>query len=437
MATLEHQGRHRRQAPAPSSSTTPVRHRAERARSCTRSSPPSSPPAGPARSPPRPAPRCAAAAPSRGGRRAPAAPAPARAGRRIWRGGGVALGPKPRELRPAHAQEDDPPRPGVGAVRPRRRRAGSSWSTTGASTRPSTKDAVAALGRARRRGPGARRAGPRGRRRSGRASATCPTSTSAHAGELNAYDVLVNDWVVFTHDTLPVDRPVTRRRPTPTSEEASTREGPPRRHHRPVVSEKSYALIEHRASTRSRSHPDASKPEIRDAVEAIFDVKVAQGEHPQPQGQAQAQPQDAFTYGTASRHQAGHRHPRRGRDDRPLPGIEVEHRHGTSQAQAHQPRPTVPDGLRLLRDHHGHARAVAAGASKHSTGGRNNHGRKTARHRAAATSSGTGSSTSSATRTACPRRSPPIEYDPNRNCRIAAAPLPRRREALHPRAPRT
>jgi large subunit ribosomal protein L4 len=30
------------------------------------------------------------------------------------------------------------------------------------------------------------------------------------AGELNAYDVLVSDWVIFTPDTVPVDRPVTR-----------------------------------------------------------------------------------------------------------------------------------------------------------------------------------------------------------------------------------
>jgi large subunit ribosomal protein L4 len=30
------------------------------------------------------------------------------------------------------------------------------------------------------------------------------------AGELNAYDVLVSDWVIFTSDTLPVDKPVTR-----------------------------------------------------------------------------------------------------------------------------------------------------------------------------------------------------------------------------------
>jgi large subunit ribosomal protein L4 len=28
--------------------------------------------------------------------------------------------------------------------------------------------------------------------------------------ELNAYDVLVSDWVVFTPDTLPVDRPIAR-----------------------------------------------------------------------------------------------------------------------------------------------------------------------------------------------------------------------------------
>ncbi|MEX2293361.1 MAG: 50S ribosomal protein L4 [Acidimicrobiales bacterium] len=29
-------------------------------------------------------------------------------------------------------------------------------------------------------------------------------------GELNAYDVLVSDWVVFTPDTLPVDKPISR-----------------------------------------------------------------------------------------------------------------------------------------------------------------------------------------------------------------------------------
>jgi large subunit ribosomal protein L23 len=41
----------------------------------------------------------------------------------------------------------------------------------------------------------------------------------------------------------------------------------------PVVSEKSYALIEQGVYT-FRVHPEASKPEIHDAVEAIWGVKV-------------------------------------------------------------------------------------------------------------------------------------------------------------------
>lgn len=42
---------------------------------------------------------------------------------------------------------------------------------------------------------------------------------------------------------------------------------------RPVVSEKSYALLEQGVYT-FLVHPDASKPEIHDAVESIFSVKV-------------------------------------------------------------------------------------------------------------------------------------------------------------------
>jgi large subunit ribosomal protein L23 len=41
----------------------------------------------------------------------------------------------------------------------------------------------------------------------------------------------------------------------------------------PVVSEKSYALLEDGVYT-FRVHPDASKPEIRDAVQKIFGVTV-------------------------------------------------------------------------------------------------------------------------------------------------------------------
>ena len=43
---------------------------------------------------------------------------------------------------------------------------------------------------------------------------------------------------------------------------------------RPVVSEKSYALIEQNVYT-FEVHKDAAKPEIRNAVEEIFGVKVA------------------------------------------------------------------------------------------------------------------------------------------------------------------
>ena len=42
----------------------------------------------------------------------------------------------------------------------------------------------------------------------------------------------------------------------------------------PVISEKSYDFLEDGVYV-FRVHPSASKPEIRQAVEAIFDVKVA------------------------------------------------------------------------------------------------------------------------------------------------------------------
>jgi len=42
----------------------------------------------------------------------------------------------------------------------------------------------------------------------------------------------------------------------------------------PIVSEKSYALMEDGVYT-FKVHPSASKPEIRDAVQSIFGVRVA------------------------------------------------------------------------------------------------------------------------------------------------------------------
>ena len=42
---------------------------------------------------------------------------------------------------------------------------------------------------------------------------------------------------------------------------------------RPIVSEKSYMLLEDNVYT-FEVHPSSSKPEIKDAVESIFDVDV-------------------------------------------------------------------------------------------------------------------------------------------------------------------
>ena len=42
----------------------------------------------------------------------------------------------------------------------------------------------------------------------------------------------------------------------------------------PIVSEKSYALLEQNVYT-FKVHPDASKPEIADAIEAIFSVRCS------------------------------------------------------------------------------------------------------------------------------------------------------------------
>ena len=99
-------------------------------------------------------------------------------------------------------------------------------------------------------------------------------------GELNAYDVLCNEYIVFTKATLPAPRV----RPPTSTKDAERMKDPRDIILEPVVSEKSYALIDQNIYT-FLVHPSASKPEIHDAIEAIFGVKVLQGEHAEPQGQ--------------------------------------------------------------------------------------------------------------------------------------------------------
>jgi large subunit ribosomal protein L4 len=101
-------------------------------------------------------------------------------------------------------------------------------------------------------------------------------------GELNAYDVLCNEWLIFTKDVLPAGTPVSGEAESTNAESTnaeSNQQGiclmkdPRDIIIAPVVSEKSYDLIEQGVYTFKVS-TKASKPEIRDAVEAIWGVEV-------------------------------------------------------------------------------------------------------------------------------------------------------------------
>ena len=67
---------------------------------------------------------------------------------------------------------------------------------------------------------------------------------------------------------------------------------------RPVVSEKSYALLEENVYTFVVA-PSASKPEIRDAVESIFDVTVLKVNTLNRKGKRKRNRRN-FTYGKRS-----------------------------------------------------------------------------------------------------------------------------------------
>ncbi len=64
----------------------------------------------------------------------------------------------------------------------------------------------------------------------------------------------------------------------------------------PVVSEKSYAQLERNVYTFV-VHPDSSKPEIKQAVEKIFDVKVLKVNTLNRKGKRKRNRRN-FTYGT-------------------------------------------------------------------------------------------------------------------------------------------
>ena len=64
----------------------------------------------------------------------------------------------------------------------------------------------------------------------------------------------------------------------------------------PIVSEKSYALLEQNVYT-FRVHPDATKPQIHDAIEQVFSVRVLKVNTLNRKGKRKRN-RRSFTFGT-------------------------------------------------------------------------------------------------------------------------------------------
>ena len=140
----------------------------------------------------------------------------------------------------------------------------------------------------------------------------------------------------------------------------------------PVVSEKSYDLIEKNNTYTFEVAPEANKTEIKEAVQKIFGVRALLGEHDEPQGEGEA---DRLGDWPPQEHQAGSGQARPGRLDRPVWSLRWQ-----SRSASRLPRPPVPDGLGLRRDHQVRAGEVAH-RQEEVDGGRNAYGRATSRHR--------------------------------------------------------
>ena len=406
-----------------------LRHRAQRAGACTRSSPPScaarragtpvhqDPGRGPRR-------RRQAVEPE-GHRPGPPGldPLPALARRR--------RGPRPEapQLRAAHPQEDGAPGPALGPVRPGRRRQGRRRRRLGLRRpehqgRPSPPWPRSALD-----GQGPRRA-------DGDDDVAAWKSfrnlTDVHMHRRPASSTPTTSWSATgsssPRPTLPRRPPAGRHR----AEEDDAREGPPRRHPRAGREREVLRAARRRTSTRSSVHPDASKPEIRDAVEAIFGVTVAKVNTLNRKGKRKRNRRTG-TVGQAPRHQAGHRHPRRGRPIdlfEELRTMALRKRKPTSAGRRFQ---TVSDFSEITKDH---AREVAARP-------------QAARPVAATTTAARPPATGRRPQAAVPHRRLQAEQGrragqgrghrvrPEPQLPHRAAALPRRREALHPRPRRT
>ena len=282
--------------------------------------------------------------------------------------------------------------------------------------------------------------------------------------ELNAYDILVNDWLVFSQATLEAtvarltdgaeieskrSRRRSRRRRNDEPKVTSMSQRDPRDVIiKPVVSEKSYAAYDENVYTFIVA-PNANKIEIRKAVEELFGKKVEKVAHHQPQGQAQAQPPHG-NVGQPRHSEARHRHPRRRRGShrhlRELTGWDADrapHAEGPmrrsggesnahSQAQADEPGPPLPVVLRLRGRHEEAAGEVAHEAeAAHRRSQRARQDDRAAPRRRSQAALPPHRLQAEQGRRARQGRRHRVRPEPQRAHRAAA--LPRRREALHPR----
>ena len=202
----------------------------------------------------------AAAAPSRGSRRAPAAPAQGSIRSPHWRGGGVALGPKPR----SYAQ-----RTPKKMIRLALRSALSDRAAEGKVVvvdgwgfdAPKTKDAVAALAALGVEGRVARRARRRRRRGAAKSFRNLPDVQLLERRRAQRLRRARARLVVFTQDTLPAQPTASsRRRRRRHRGGRASREGPPRRHHRAGREREVLRAARARTSTRSSSTPTPPSP---------------------------------------------------------------------------------------------------------------------------------------------------------------------------------
>ena len=194
----------------------------------------------------------------------------------------------------------------------------------------------------------------------------------------------------------------------------------------PVVSEKSYSLITDRKYT-FKVHEDAHKTQIRQAVEELFDVKVAGRQHHQGAVEAEAA---RLHQGPPAGLEEGDRGAEGGLRDRDL-------RRGGRLMALKKYKPTSP-GRRFMATS-GFEEVTKSEPEKSllepvtKKGGRNNRGRITTRHQGGGHKRRFRTIDFKRTKDGVPAKVAAIEYDPNRSARIALLHYVDGVEVVHPR----